>query len=59
MIEIKIPREEVNAVFIHTIGRLCGEFGLQVHVTITDVLQVPVMNISVESRLTDVEDTYD
>jgi hypothetical protein len=59
MIEIRIPRKEVNSEFIRTIDRLCGELNLQVHVTVIDVLQIPVMNITIEGKLTDVEDNHD
>jgi hypothetical protein len=58
MIEIEIPRKEFRAEFIYKLDLLCGELNLQAHVTVIDILQMPDMNITVEGKVTDVEESH-
>jgi hypothetical protein len=51
MIKIRIPRKELNTEFIHRLDVICGELNLDAHVTVADVLPVPVLNIAVDGEL--------
>jgi hypothetical protein len=51
MIDIRIPRKELNRDFLYKLDAVCGEFDLQACVTIIETIPVPIEHITLKGAL--------
>jgi hypothetical protein len=51
VIEIRIPRKELNRNFVYKLDNLCKEFDVQARVIIIDVIPVPLEQITVKGEV--------
>jgi hypothetical protein len=46
MIDIRIPRKELNWEFVYKLDGVCKELGLQACVTTVDIIAVPIEQVT-------------
>jgi hypothetical protein len=51
MIDIRIPRKELNWDFVHKLDGICTELGLQACVTTVDIIPVPIEQVGIKGEL--------